>query len=264
MAKTRRVKLDYVGWSVDLFDSDTKIDKLLDAQGWSGFGIYFYLCMRAYGSEGYFYRWCYDDCATTARRMGGGIGSGTVKETVGYCLQIGLFDKGLFDRWGILTSKGIQRKYWEVMRRREDKRVTSEFWLIGDETDGVIFVPQNSDFTAFDPKGKKRKVEEKKVEERTSAPAPEPNQRRKYGEYGWVQLTEKEYERLLDQYGQQTIDFYIRYIDESAQLTGNKNKWKDWNLTLRKAIRNRWGVEGANKGQMARKNYDDDEDFLKG
>lgn len=151
MARPLRVKLDYAGWSVDMFDSDTKIDKLLDAQGWVGFGIYFYLCMRAYGSEGYFYRWGYDDCATTARKMGGGIGSGTVKETVGYCLQIGLFDKGLFERWEILTSKGIQRRYWEVMKKRECKQVISEFWLIGGEADGVICMPFNHSFGTENP-----------------------------------------------------------------------------------------------------------------
>ena len=133
MAGKPKKKLDYAGWSVDLFDNDTKMDKLLDAQGWNGFGIYFYLCQKAYGSEGYFYKWGYDDCASTARKMGGGIGSGTVKETVDYCLQIGLFDKGLFDRWGVLTSKGIQRRYWAVASERRDKTVYMEYWLLQDE-----------------------------------------------------------------------------------------------------------------------------------
>ena len=133
MAGKPKKKLDYAGWSVDLFDNDTKMDKLLDAQGWNGFGIYFYLCQKAYGSEGYFYKWGYDDCASTARKMGGGIGSGTVKETVDYCLQIGLFDKVLFDRWGVLTSKGIQRRYWAVASERRDKTVYMEYWLLQDE-----------------------------------------------------------------------------------------------------------------------------------
>ncbi len=53
-----------------------------------------FLCQRAYKVNGYFYEWGYDDCATTARRMGGGIGSGTVKETVDYCLQVDLLTKG--------------------------------------------------------------------------------------------------------------------------------------------------------------------------
>lgn len=150
MARPPKSKLDYAGWSVDMFDNDTKIDKLLDAQGWSGFGIYFYLCMRAYGSEGYFYKWSYDDCATTARKMGGGIGSGTVKETVGYCLQIGLFDKGLFDRWGIITSKGIQSRYWEVAKSRDKKEVISEFWLL-QECEGLVLLPLNTSFGTGNP-----------------------------------------------------------------------------------------------------------------
>lgn len=138
--------IDYSGWSVDIFDNDTKIDKLLDAHGWCGFGIYFYLCQRAYGSEGYFYRWGYDDCASTSRKMGGGIGSGTVRETVGYCLQIGLFDQGLFDRWGVLTSKGIQRRYWEVVKTRDVRVVISDYWLLHEEEcKGLIKLPLNTD-----------------------------------------------------------------------------------------------------------------------
>lgn len=144
MGRPPKKGIDYSGWSVCIFDNDTKIDKLLDAHGWSGFGIYFYLCQRAYGSEGYFYQWGYDDCASTSRKMGGGIGSGTVRETVGYCLQIGLFDQGLFDRWGILTSRGIQRRYWEVVKTRDVRVVISDYWLLQDEEcKGLIKLPLN-------------------------------------------------------------------------------------------------------------------------
>jgi hypothetical protein len=147
MARPPKKGIDYSGWSVTIFDNDTKIDKLLDAHGWCGFGIYFYLCQRAYGSEGYFYKWCYDDCASTSRKMGGGISAGTVKETVDYCLQIGLFDKGLFDRWGVLTSKGIQRRYWEVVKVRDVRTVISDYWLLqDDECKGLLKAPLNDSF----------------------------------------------------------------------------------------------------------------------
>ncbi len=137
--------IDYAGWSTDIFDNDTKIDKLLDAQGTNGFFIYFYMCQRAYGSEGYFYKWGYDDCASTARKMCVGISSGTVRETVGYCLQIGLFDKRLFDEWGILTSRGIQKRYCAVVRDRDVKEVTAEYWLLreDEECKGLIKLPLN-------------------------------------------------------------------------------------------------------------------------
>lgn len=148
MAGKAKRKLDYAGWSTDIFDNDTKIDKLLDAQGWIGFGIYFFLCQKAFGSDGYFYKWGFDDCASTARKMGGGVGSGTVKETVDYCLHIGLFNKRLFDEWGVLTSKGIQRSYWAVAKSRRDKAVAKELWILEEsECEGVIFVPLNSDMS---------------------------------------------------------------------------------------------------------------------
>ena len=86
--------IDYVGWSVDMFENDPKIDKLLDAQGACGFLVYFYLCLRAYGSNGYFYRWSYDDAATTARKIGGGVGSETVKTPSAYAYRLGSLIRG--------------------------------------------------------------------------------------------------------------------------------------------------------------------------
>ena len=151
MAGKPRKRIDYAGWSVDIFSNDSKIDKLLDAQGWIGFGIYFYLCQMAFGSEGYFYEWCYDLCATTARKMGGGVGAGTVKETVDCCLHIGLFDKGLFDRWGVLTSRGIQKSYLVVLKSKNRKgtEIFKEYWLldVSDMKDyqDVVFVRKNSE-----------------------------------------------------------------------------------------------------------------------
>lgn len=145
MAGKPKQGIEYAGWSVTMFDSDDKIDLLLDACGWDGFGIYFYLCTRAFGGDGYYYKWGFASCASTARRMGGGIGSNTVKETVGHCLRIGLFDKGLFDRWGILTSRGIQRSYWRVLANRRSKVVYREYWLLADdECQGLIKISLES------------------------------------------------------------------------------------------------------------------------
>lgn len=150
MAGKPKKRIDYAGWSVDIFSNDVKIDKLLDAQGWIGFGVYFYLCQMAFGGEGYYYEWCYDLCASTARKMGGGVGAGTVKETVDYCLQIGLFDKGLFDRWGVLTSRGIQKSYLVVLKSKNRKgtEIYKEYWLLdaskNEDYQGVVFVRKNS------------------------------------------------------------------------------------------------------------------------
>ena len=80
-------------------------------------------------------------------------------------------------------------------------------------------------------------------EANTSLPAREKMSRlRKYGQYGWVKLTDDQYERLQRELGDAELQRCIDYIDESAQITKNKNKWRDWNLVIRKCSRDRWGL----------------------
>lgn len=64
----------------------------------------------------------------------------------------------------------------------------------------------------------------------------------KHGEYGWVKLTDAEYQRLLHDLGVAELERCIRYVDESAQSNSNKNKWTDWNLVVRKCHRDGWGL----------------------
>ncbi len=75
--------------------------------------------------------------------------------------------------------------------------------------------------------------------------------RHKYGTYGWVRLTDDQYAALLSDMGEEELTRCITYVDESAQATGNKNKWKDWNLVLRKCHRDRWGISRSGGGQPA-------------
>lgn len=64
----------------------------------------------------------------------------------------------------------------------------------------------------------------------------------KYGQYGWVKLSKEQYENLVKEIGERETKRCIDYVDESAQATGNKNKWKDWNLVIRKCHRQKWGL----------------------
>ena len=76
-------------------------------------------------------------------------------------------------------------------------------------------------------------------------PTPERQVRHKRGQYGWVRLTDEEVDRLTRDLGPDELARCIAYIDEAAQTTGNKNKWKDWNLVLRKCSKGRWGLDRA-------------------
>ena len=93
-------------------------------------------------------------------------------------------------------------------------------------------------------------------------PAPAKKEARKsYGSFGWVKLTDEEYSRLLNDLGQAEVKRCIAYVDESAQTTRNKNKWRDWNLVIRKCSRDGWGLDrkNANKATDAPRQLDEDE-----
>lgn len=74
-----------------------------------------------------------------------------------------------------------------------------------------------------------------------SASKKEKEARHKHGQYGWVLLTTAQHDKLTKDLGEAELNRCIAYIDESAQANGNKNKWKDWNLVIRKCSREGWG-----------------------
>lgn len=78
-------------------------------------------------------------------------------------------------------------------------------------------------------------------------PAPAKQARKSYGEFGWVKLTDYEYSRLVNDLGEAEVKRCIAYVDESAQATGNKNKWRDWNLVVRKCHKQGWGMNQQQK-----------------
>jgi hypothetical protein len=65
-------------------------------------------------------------------------------------------------------------------------------------------------------------------------------EKKSYGEFGWVKISPEEYADLEKRLGKVELERCIRYIDESAQSTGNCNRWKDWALVLKRCHENHW------------------------
>lgn len=179
MAGQPKQGLDFAAWDVHIFDDDERFDVLIDAQGWSGFGVFFYICTKAYATNGYYYEWREKtSAAAIAKRMSGGIKSDTVKQVVQLCLQIGLFDNGLFDRERILTNKMMQERYMYAIEKRSKRgrTINKDYWLLKeDETKAYIIVPENehnlsengnnlAENDTKKSKGKESKEKEKKTD----------------------------------------------------------------------------------------------------
>jgi hypothetical protein len=68
-----------------------------------------------------------------------------------------------------------------------------------------------------------------------------------FGEYKRVKLTHEEYERLIKEFGKEYIDQKILQLDEYIESNNNKNKYTNFNLVLRKAIREDWFTKKSYK-----------------
>lgn len=62
----------------------------------------------------------------------------------------------------------------------------------------------------------------------------------RFGKYGWIELSSLQHENLCKEFGDKEVERAIEYIDNSAQLTGNRNGWQDWELVLRRCIKEGW------------------------
>jgi len=62
----------------------------------------------------------------------------------------------------------------------------------------------------------------------------------KYGKFERVKLTNKEYDNLCLEFGKEFINNQINLLDEYLETNNNKNKYTNFNLVLRKSIRENW------------------------
>lgn len=120
--------IEYYHFDVDFFDDD-KIALIEGEFGVKGSVIAIRLLCKIY-REGYYYQWGNDECLLFARKSGADIVPNTVQEVVNGLVRRSFFDKGVFDQFGVLTSRGIQQRYFEAVKRRQKVEVRREFLLV--------------------------------------------------------------------------------------------------------------------------------------
>lgn len=73
--------------------------------------------------------------------------------------------------------------------------------------------------------------------------------KKKYGLFKRILLTDEEYTKLINEFTQEFIDAQINKLDEYVESNNNKNKYSNWNLVLRKSIRENWFKDKKDKIQ---------------
>jgi len=122
VARPTKKGLDYFPLDVD-FLSDLKVRRIIKACGKEAVHILVALLANIYRDEGYYVLWDDDLAFLVADEVG--TKEGTVEELVRKAVQVKFFDKDIFDKYSVLTSKGIQNRY--ILATKERKKVELEF-----------------------------------------------------------------------------------------------------------------------------------------
>jgi len=103
--------------------------ELIEAEfGLTGFAVVVKLFQRIYGGEGYYCEWTNEIALVFSRKNG--IGANVVSEIVNATIRRGMFEKTLYEKYHILTSKGIQKRYFKVVGRRNNVKVDERYLVI--------------------------------------------------------------------------------------------------------------------------------------
>lgn len=125
MARPKKQGLDYFPFDTDFFEDD-KIVPVTGEFGLKGEIVAIKLLCAIY-RNGYFIEWSERTRLKFLRDLPG-ISADLLKMIVARLVQWGLFDEALFHSAQVLTSKGIQRRYFAITNRRR----------IGDELPHIL------------------------------------------------------------------------------------------------------------------------------
>ena len=261
MARPQKENVDYWPFDVGLFQ-DRKFRLIRSEFGIKGAYIALELINMAYSENGYYAKFGEEDCLLMSEGVGGGCEASFIMEVVRGCCRRSLFDEGIYNAFGVLTSHGIQQRYLRIIgKNRADVRFIKEYFLldISDERD----VPANirnkvtllSSFPTENPskptENPQSKVKESKVKEYAqsadeSASAPEYRLILHDGSY--YPISKEDISKWAALYPAVDIEQEIRKMIGWSEANPQNRKTKRGAL----AFINRWLAREQDKGGARR------------
>ena len=181
MARPIKQGIDY--FPVDVgFLQDTKIRKITRACGISAIPILLSLLISIFRDEGYYVGW--DDEMSFLIADNVGVSEGAVIETVNKAVQVDFFNANMFNAYGILTSAGIQRRFFKAVERRKEVYYDARFLLISENVCNNLINVSNNSRNVYD--NHQSKVKESKGKNINNSEVPVDNFTNYSFDYFWL------------------------------------------------------------------------------
>lgn len=191
MARPVKEGLDYYPLNAD-FMSDIKVRRLIRSFGSKSIGVVIALLGMIYGDKGY-YILLNDDVAFI-------ISEQTledeeiVSQIINKLIEIEFFDKNLYEKHRVLTSKGIQKRFISATERRKDVKLITKYNLVNvdnNSSSSVVNVDNNQQ--RKEKKSKVKKSKEKQSKENTVKNCNAPSAERRVRTFAFESLVVEKY-----------------------------------------------------------------------
>jgi hypothetical protein len=227
MARPVKTGLEYFPLDVN---TDDKLELIEAEHGLQGFAIVIKLWQKIY-SNGYFIEWNEDIELLFSRRINSE--KTLINSVITSCFHRNLLEKTMYDKYGILTSTGIQRRFFNVCKQSKRSSVTAidEYLLIFPEFTDII-----TELTRINPEiSTQRKEKERKEKESNISFDFFWNLYDK--KIGDKSKLSKKWDKLKDEERQAAIDYIPKYKESQPEKQYRKNPEtflnnKSWNDEL--------------------------------
>lgn len=266
MARPQKAGLDYFPLDVDM-DQDDKLFLIEAKHGLIGFAIVVRLFMLIY-KEGYYRHYDEDrEAFILAKRFSTDVN--VINNVVNDCINEGLFNKNLYEKYGILTSRGIQRRFMEVCKRRKEVVFIREYFLLNPKDfENIVFeeltlvnVDNNPGkcniVSAENPQSKVKESTVKKSTKESTGHVPFHKIIDSFNLHcpslpPITQLTQKQKKSLLSRWRSlssiEQWDVLFKRAEASDFLTGRSGKWNNCTFD--------WLIQEVNAVKLLRGAYD--------
>lgn len=254
MVRPTKKGLDYFPLDVD-FLSDLKVRRIIKACGKEAVHILVALLANIYRDEGYYVLWDDDLAFLVADEVG--TKEGTVEELVRKAVQVKFFEKDIFDKYSVLTSKGIQNRY--ILATKERKKVELEFkYLLTNEVNRSNISINGRNNSVNQGNNQQSKVKESKEKEiKEDATAGESSSLETFQKL-WLFPNVVQVEdliNLVDIYGDELVEAAIKLAGSKdvpknraiSFLTASLQEWADANVKTIDQARDYQRTRGVKK-----------------
>ena len=238
MARPIKTGTDYFPLDVEL---DIKMDFVESRYGNDGFSTIIKLWQKIYAENWYYCKWDNDIAVLFAFKKANNIDIDKLDGIIKLALEKELFDKNIYEKYGVLTSAGIQKRYLLITERRKKVVINGDYLLIDIPTNSINVdinfinvdinsknVDINTQSKVKESKGKESKVN--KIKEKNIEPAARKPIRHKYGAYNNVLLNDEELEKLKAEFPNDWKE-RIEKVSEYCASTGKA--YKNYLATIR-------------------------------